>query len=496
MNVLLVYPEFPDTFWSYKHALTFIRKPANSPPLGLLTVAAMLPPPWQLRLADVNVRPLRAADLAWAECAFISAMGAQRASAEAIIARCKAAGLRVVAGGPLFTAQPDEFPDVDHLVLNEAEATLPPFLADLAAGTPQRRYTTTDYPDIERTPVPRWDLADLRSYSQMCVQYSRGCPYDCEFCDVTALFGHRPRTKTAAQMIAELDRLCALGWRGSVFFVDDNFIGHKKRLRSELLPALAAWRRGRRGLPFNTEVSINLADDEPLMRMMVAAGFTAVFVGIETPVEESLAECGKTQNLRRDLVADTRRIQHQGLEVQGGFILGFDSDPPGTVDRLVDYIQQTGIVTAMVGLLQAPPGTKLYERLRRAGRLLPTTSGDNVDGTTNIVPLPGRAPLADGYRDLLRRIYTPKAYYRRVRTYLRSYRRPQLKGRVDAGFLWEQGLAFVRSIVRLGIIGRERVQYWRLLGWTLLTRPRALPRAVTFAIFGYHYRKIVELHVG
>ncbi len=496
MNVLLIYPEFPDTFWSYKHALPFIRKPANSPPLGLLTVAAMLPPEWQLRLADVNVRPLRDADLAWADCAFISAMGAQRPSAEASIARCKATGLRVVAGGPLFTAQPDEFPDVDHLVLNEAEATLPPFLADLAAGTPQRRYTTTEYPDIERTPVPRWAVAALRCYSQMGVQYSRGCPYDCEFCDVTALFGHRPRTKTAAQIITELDALCALGWRGSVFFVDDNFIGHKKRLRSELLPALAAWRRGRRGLPFNTEVSINLADDEPLMRMMVAAGFTAVFVGIETPVEESLAECGKTQNLHRDLVADIRRIQRQGLEVQGGFILGFDSDPPSAVDRLVDYIQQTGIVTAMVGLLQAMPGTKLHERLRRAGRLLPGASGDNVDGTTNIVPLPGRAPLADGYRDLLRRIYSPEAYYRRVRTYLRTYRRPQLKGRVDAGFLWEQGLAFVRSIVRLGIIGRERAQYWRLLGWTLLTRPRALPRAVTFAIFGYHYRKIVELHVG
>lgn len=496
MNVLLIYPEFPDTFWSYKHALTFIRKPANSPPLGLLTVAAMLPPGWHVRLADVNVRPLRDADLAWADCAFISAMNAQRPSAEPIIARCTAAGLRVVAGGPLFTGQPDEFPGVDHLVLNEAEATLPPFLADLAAGTPQRRYTTTAYPDLERTPVPRWDLVDLRSYSQMNVQYSRGCPYDCEFCDVTALFGHRARTKTAAQMIAELDGLCALGWRGSVFFVDDNFIGPRKRLRSELLPALAAWRRGRRGLPFNTEVSINLADDEPLMRMMVAAGFTAVFVGIETPIEESLAECGKTQNLRRDLVADARRIQRQGLEVQGGFILGFDSDPPGAVDRLVEYIQQTGIVTAMVGLLQALPGTKLYERLRRAGRLLPTTSGDNVDGTTNIVPLPGRAPLANAYRDLLRRIYTPEAYYRRVRTYLRTYRRPQLKGRVDAGFLWEQGLAFVRSIVRLGIIGRERAQYWRLLGWTLLTRPRALPRAVTFAIFGYHYRKIVELHVG
>ena len=496
MNVLLVYPEFPDTFWSFKHALKFVRKPANSPPLGLLTVAAMLPPEWRARLVDLNVRPLRDADLAWADCAFLSAMGVQRTSACAIIARCKAAGVRVVAGGPLFTAEHEQFDEVDHFVLNEAEATLPAFLRDLAAGTPRRIYSTTEFPDIEQSPAPRWELADLRSYSQMSVQYSRGCPYNCEFCDITALFGHRPRTKTAPQIIAELDRLVALGWRGPVFFVDDNLIGNKKRLRAELLPALIAWRKGKRGLLFNTEVSINLADDDGLMRSMVNAGFRAVFVGIETPVEESLAECAKKQNMHRDLVADTKRIQRAGLEVQGGFILGFDSDPPGAVDRIVEYIQQTGIVTAMVGLLQALPGTQLHERLKRAGRLIEGGSGDNVDGTTNIVPLPGHNPLQEGYRELLRRIYAPDAYYRRVRTFLREYRPPQLKGRVDFGFLWEQGGAFLQSVVRLGIVGKERVQYWKLFWWTLFVRPRHLPLAITFAIYGHHFRKICELHVG
>jgi len=496
MKTALVYPEFPDTFWSFKHALSFIHKPANSPPLGLLTVAAMLPSDWELRLVDLNVRPLADADLAWADIVLVSAMGVQRPSAEAAIARCKAAGVRVVAGGPLFTAQPEAFPDVDHLVLGEAEANLPAFLADLAAGRARRLYAPGPYPDIERSPAPRWDLADLRRYSQMSVQYSRGCPFDCEFCDITALFGHRPRTKSAPQMLAELDALCARGWRGPVFFVDDNFIGNKRRLKAELLPALTAWRGVRRGMPFNTEASVNLADDDDLMRMMVESGFRAVFVGIETPVAESLAECNKKQNLHRDLVADARRMQRAGLEVQGGFILGFDHDPPGAVDQLVDYVQRTGIVTAMVGLLQAMPGTKLHARLQREGRLNEHRTGDNVDGTTNIVPLLGSADaLRAAYRELLQRLYAPKPYYDRVRTFLRDYRPPRLKPRVDIGFLWEQGLAFVRSIVRLGIVGKERVQYWKLFWWTLFRRPRAMPYAITFAIYGYHFRMICELHV-
>lgn len=495
MKAVLVYPEFPDTFWSFKHALSFIRKPANSPPLGLLTVAALLPREWELRLVDLNVRPLTERDLAWADIALVSAMGVQRPSAEAVIARCRAAGLRVVAGGPLFTAQPEAFPQVDHLVLGEAEANLAAFLADLAAGRARHLYAPGAYPDIERSPAPRWDLADMRRYSQMSVQFSRGCPFDCEFCDITALFGHRPRTKGTPQMLAELDALCASGWRGHVFFVDDNFIGNTKRLKAELLPALTAWRRGRRGMPFNTEASINLADDDELMRMMVAAGFRTVFVGIETVHVESLAECNKKQNLDRDLVADTRRMQRAGLEVQGGFILGFDHDPPGAVEQMVEYVQRTGIVTAMVGLLQALPGTKLHTRLAREGRLNEERTGDNMDGSTNIVPLGSIEALRARYRDLLHRLYAPKPYYQRVRTFLRDYRPPRLKPRVDLAFAWEQGMAFARSVVRLGIVGRERVQYWKLLAWTVLRRPGALSRAVTFAIYGYHFRKICERHV-
>jgi len=496
VNVLLVYPEFPDTFWSFKHALTFIRKPASQPPLGLLTVAGMLPRDWALRLVDLNVRPLSDADLAWADCAFISAMAVQCASAEQIIARCSAAGVRTVAGGPLFTSQRDRFPAVDHLVLDEAEVTLPVFLEDLARGRPQRVYSRVEHPDLRGSPVPRWDLVDLDAYASMPVQFSRGCPYDCEFCDVTALFGHRPRVKSASQIVAELDGLYDLGWRGPVFFVDDNLIGNRKSLKTELLPALLEWKRSRRGMPFHTQASINLADDEGLMRMMARAGFGTVFVGIETPEEEGLVECSKKQNLHRDLVADVKRIQRAGIEVRGGFIIGFDSDSPGTIERLLTYVQQSGIVTAMVGLLQALPGTRLYDRMKRTGRLLEQGSGDNVDGTTNIVPAAGLDVLRAAYRDALERLYAPKAYYRRVRTFLREYRPPRLKLRLDLAFLWEQAAAFARAAFRLGIVGRGRIEYWKLLSWTLIRRPRAFSQAVTLAIYGYHFRTVCELHVA
>jgi radical SAM superfamily enzyme YgiQ (UPF0313 family) len=491
MNALLIYPEFPDTFWSFKHALKFIRKKASSPPLGLLTIAAMLPPEWDKRLVDANVRRLSQEDLAWADYAFVSAMTVQRSSAREIIDRCKAVGVRVVAGGPLFTIEPEQFTGVDHFVLNEAELTLPLFLQDLAQGCARGVYATSDFADIETTPIPDWSLVDLDSYATMSIQFSRGCPYNCEFCNVTALLGHLPRTKSAQQIIAELDRLYDLGWRGGVFFVDDNLIGNKKRLKSELLPALIEWRRGKAGFSFSTEVSINIADDEQLMQLMVAAGFDTVFIGIETPEEDSLAECNKKQNLNRDLVADVKRIQRAGLQVQGGFIVGFDSDSPGTFQRLVDFIQKSGIVTAMVGLLQAPPGTQLYARLLQAGRLLERMSGDNVDGTTNIIPAMNLDVLRNGYRNVMHYLYSPEAYYQRVRTFLREYRMPKLKAPLDFEYL----LAFFRSIYRLGIIGKERMQYWKLFFWTLFCKPRAFPLAITFAIYGYHFRRICELRV-
>jgi radical SAM superfamily enzyme YgiQ (UPF0313 family) len=497
MNVLLLYPEFPDTFWSFKHALKFVRKRASMPPLGLLTMAALLPQTWNLRLIDLNVTKLTERDLAWADQAFVSAMTVQRESARQMISRCKAAGLTVVAGGPLFTMESEQFPEVDHFVLNEAELTLPPFLADLAQGTswtprPRRIYTTEDYADIRQSPTPLWRLADRRRYASMGVQFSRGCPFNCDFCNVTSLLGHKPRTKSSSQILAELNGLYELGWRGRVFFVDDNLIGNKKYLKEELLPVLIEWRRGKSGMPFNTEASINLADDEELMRLMVAAGFDQVFVGIETPANEGLAECNKKQNVNRDLVADVKRLQQAGLEVQGGFIVGFDSDTADIFARQVEFIQRSGIVTAMVGMLQAPVGTKLYERLAGEGRLLGAASGDNVDGATNIVPLMSREALYEGYRSVLQHLYAPEHYYARVKTFLLEYRPPKITAPLDT----QQVLALFRSIVHLGIVGRERLEYWRLFLWTLFRRPDLFPLAITLAIYGYHFRQVCDLHIG
>jgi radical SAM superfamily enzyme YgiQ (UPF0313 family) len=491
MKALLIYPEFPDTFWSFRYALKFIRKKSSSPPLGLLTIAAMLPEDWQLRLVDTNNKGLSEDDLKWADVALVSAMVVQRNTAKKIIARCKNAGKMVVAGGPLFTCEPDTFPEVDHLILGEAEITLPPFLADLQNGCPQPRYQSDKYPDIRLSPVPKWDLVEMKRYDAMSIQFSRGCPYSCDFCNITALLGHKPRTKTKDQVLSELDGIYASGWRKNIFFVDDNFIGNKKQLKTEILPALIQWRKGKTGVPFQTEVSINLADDETLLNLMAEAGFTSVFVGIETPNLDSLTECSKVQNRNRDLVDSVKRIQRAGIEVMGGFIVGFDSDTPSIFQQQIDFIQKSGIVTAMVGLLQAPYGTRLYERMFREGRLLKQISGDNMDGSTNIIPKMGIEALRSGYRHLLEHIYSPEHYYERIKTFLQEYHPPKIRSPLEFQYI----MGFFRSILQIGIKGVERGHYWRLIFWTLFHKPRLFHLAVTFAIYGFHFRHVIQLHV-
>ncbi len=349
-KILLLYPEYPDTFWSFKHALKFVSKKAAFPPLGLLTVAAMLPAEWELKLVDMNTERLSDKDIKWADMVFVSAMVVQRDSAKSAIKRCKKLGATVVAGGPLFTTRHEDFPCVDHFVLDEAEVTLPPFLADLEKGCLQRMYSSKVRPDINTTPVPRWDLVEKKKYSSMVVQYSRGCPYDCEFCDIVVLNGHMPRTKGREQMLRELDALYQTGWRDSVFIVDDNFIGNKKKLKAEMLPAIIDWSQ-KRHFPFSflTQTSINLADDHELTDLMVKANFNMVFIGIESPNKDSLTECGKSQNSSRDLIESVKKLQNAGLEVQGGFIVGFDSDPQSIFQDVINFVQKSGVVTAMVG---------------------------------------------------------------------------------------------------------------------------------------------------
>ena len=409
MNILLVNPFFPDTFWGFRHALKFVSKKAAYPPLGLLTVGAMLPPLWKKKLVDMNVEVLRDNDLRWADYVFLGGMSVQQKSVREIIDRCKSMGKTIVGGGPLFTVHHKEYEDVDHLVLNEAELTLPRFIEDLGRGSPRHLYESDSWADVTTTPVPLWNLINSRVYGSLNLQYSRGCPYDCEFCDITVLYGRVPRTKTKDQLLAELEALYTFGWRGGVFFVDDNFIGNKNKLKKEILPAVIQWME-KRGHPFafNTEASVNLSDDEELMHLMSKAGFRTVFVGIESPHEESLAECKKIPNRNRDLIASVKKIQQHGFQVQGGFIVGFDSDPGSIFQKVIDFVQESGIVTAMVGLLNAPVGTRLYQRLLKEGRLLKAMTGDNTDFSMNFIPRMNREALLKGYRSLLEHIYSPK----------------------------------------------------------------------------------------
>ena len=492
MKILLVYPKYPDTFWSLKHALKFISKKASFPPLGLLTVASMVPEEWEKKLIDMNVSVLTEDDLMWADYVFISAMIVQKKSAMEVIRRCKKLRIKMVAGGPLFTTGYEEFEEIDHLILNEAESTLPSFLDDLKKGCTHHIYFSKEWPDISKTPLPQWELINMKKYASMCIQYSRGCPFNCEFCDIVVLNGHKPRTKSKDQILEELEVLYSQGWRSSVFFVDDNFIGNRKRLKTEILPFLINWMKQKK-YPFSffTEASINLSDDEELMRLMVKAGFKKVFVGIETPNEESLTECNKYLNKNRDLIACVKKIQSNGLEVQGGFIIGFDNDPPSIFERQISFIQKSGIVTAMVGLLNAPRGTRLYHRLKKEERLLNNPTGDNTDFSINFIPKMNIETLMNGYKKILNTIYSPKYYYQRVITFLKGYKPKPLKKKISFNFCDLK--AFLKSIWSLGIKGKERLHYWKLISWTLVRRPRFFHLAISFAIYGFHFRKIVGI---
>ncbi len=497
MNTLLVYPKCPNTFWSFKHALKFIFKEALHPPLGLLTVAAMLPKKWEKKLVDMNLEALTDKDIEWADYVLIGAMEIQKKSVTATIDRCKKMGKKIIAGGPLFTVEPELFVDVNHLVLNEAEVTLPLFLADLEKGKAKHIYTSNEFPSIEKTPIPLWNLLNMKKYVSMNVQYSRGCPFNCEFCDITSLYGHVSRTKSKNQLLSELNSLYSSGWRGNVFFVDDNFIGNKKKLKSNILPALIDWMKDKK-YPFNfsTEASVDISDDEILMNMMVNAGFDGVFVGIETPNEESLAECNKPQNRNRDLVACVNKIQKFGLEVHAGFIVGFDNDSSSIFEKQIEFIQKSRIITAMVGILNAPRGTKLYKRIEMEGRLLKEISGTNIDSSTNIIPKMGMEKLVNGYRRIIKGTYSAKPYYERVKEYIRKDR-PQIKRtyRLHFGhFRYHFGYigAIFNSIWVLGIKDKERTHYWKLLSWTLFKRPLRLHTAIAYAIYGFHFRKVYE----
>ncbi|MCU0961120.1 MAG: B12-binding domain-containing radical SAM protein [Pirellulaceae bacterium] len=489
MKILLVSPPAPDTFWSFKHVLRFVSKRAAFPPLGLLTVAAMLPDDWQLRLVDLNVRRLSDRDVRWADCVMLSAMIVHKEFVGSIVQRCHRLGKPVIAGGPLFTTGHADFPEIDHFVLGEAEELMPQLVADMRRGVPQRTYAASRRPDLARVPCPRWDLIDLRDYVTMSVQFSRGCPFDCEFCDIVVMNGHVPRTKAPAQLVGELEQLRLRGWRDMVFVVDDNFIGNQRRAK-ELLREIIAWReRTGTKMGFLTEASADLADEPELCDLMVRAGFKKVFVGFETPATESLRECGKLQNCRRDLTSSVQILQQAGFDVMGGFIVGFDHDPSDVFQRQFDFIQRSGVVTAMVGLLTALPETRLYRRLMQEGRLETASTGNNTEAALNFRPVLSREYLIQGYRDLMRKLYEPRHYYSRIRTFL-DHKRPDVsRGRLSRADLQ----AFLKSLWLLGVWYSGRAAYWRFCIGTLLRRPRQFHHALELAILGHHFRRVARL---
>ena len=490
MNILLVYPQSPSTFWSFRNAVKFISKKSAEPPLGLITVAAMLPATWDKKLIDMNIRPLKDEHILWADFVFLTGMTIHKESFKKVLRRCNALNRKVVAGGPMVSFDYKEFPEVDHFVLNEAEITLPRFLEDLEKGRARQIYSSKKFPDICRTPVPLWNLLEKDKYSSMSIQYSRGCPHNCEFCSITVLNGHKPRTKSSAQFLAELEALYMSGWRDGVFIVDDNFIGNKKKLKNDFLPALIEWSKAHDyPFEFTTEVSINLADDARLMSLMSLAGFNHTFVGIETTHSASLAECGKKQNIERDLLSSVRKLHQAGLRVSGGFILGFDHDPPSIFKDMTAFIQNSGVVTAMVGLLNAPSGTPLWQRLKKEKRLLNEMSGDNLDGSINFVPIMNYHNLIAGYKEVLTTIYSQKVYYERVKTFLKEYRPSALK----SNRVCLQGIkALFKSIWILGFLEKGKRYYWKLFFYSLLRQTKKFPLAVEMAIYGFHFRQIIK----
>jgi radical SAM superfamily enzyme YgiQ (UPF0313 family) len=435
----------------------------------------------------MNITKLKDKDIEWADMVFISAMEVQKESVRDVVERCHTYEKKIVAGGPLFTTQPYSIKGIDHLVLDEGEITLPTFLADLSSGKLKSVYSSKRRPDISSMPLPSWSLIDQKYYATMLLQYSRGCPFNCEFCDISFLNGRIPRTKSPDQMIRELQNLHDTNWRGTVFFVDDNFIGNRKEVK-RMLPRLIEWQKAHKyPFTFLTEASVDLSDDSELLELMSKANFSKVFLGIETPNVESLKECNKHQNVSRDLAISVKTIQKYGMEVMGGFIVGFDNDPESIFQNQIDFIQSTGIVTAMVGLLNAIPETPLWERLKREGRLHGDSTGSNTDGTINFIPKMDLNKLMTGYRRIISTIYSHREYYKRIDTFLKNYN-PGIGRRVKFVDL----KAFLRSLWRIGIFSGARFHYWKLVVKTLAIRRRSFPRAIEMAIIGLHFQKVAK----
>ena len=495
-NALLIYPKNPPTHWGHEYALDILGIRSAFPPLGLLTVAAMFPPKYDLRVVDLNVTSLEDADLEWADLAFTSSMIPQRPSLNQVIQRCNLVGVPVIAGGPHPTTFHEEIEGVAHFVLDEVEETFQTFLHDLENGTAKRIYRAPRKPDITLTPLPRFDLINTSDYFSMCLQFSRGCPFDCEFCDITKLYGRVSRTKSPEQMIAEFDHLFNLGWRGPLFLVDDNFIGNKREV-SKLLPVVAEWQQ-ERGHPYalTTEASVNLVRMNELMDTMVSAGFDSVFIGIETPNPKALKKMKKPQNINmRDenyLFKSVRKIQQKGMQVRGGFILGLDEDDDNAFDAQIEFIQEAGIPLALVGLLTALKGTNLWARLERENRLLDTSIA--ISSTSlNFKPQMDPKTLVEGYLRVLTSIYdsTLENYFDRCLTLLKNLNPlPHIHKPVSQHILYVGIMA-----MRQNLTSQQLPAFSRYIAKVSKDHPRLLPLAISLAGTGYHCAKLARQQV-
>ena len=492
-NTLLIYPRHPPTYWGNNFALDLLGIRAAFPPLGLLTVAAMFPPEYDLRLVDLNVNALEDSDLDWADVAFTSSMIVQRPSLDQIIKRCNDAHVPVIAGGPHPTTFHEEMEGVAHFVLDEVEETFPDFLHDLESGIAKRIYRAPRKPDITLTPLPRFDLINMKDYYSMCLQFSRGCPFDCEFCDITKLYGRVSRTKSPEQMVAEFDHLFELGWRGPLFLVDDNFIGNKREV-TRLLPVVAEWQQ-ERGHPYSlsTEASVNLVRMNDLMDIMIAAGFDTVFLGIETPNPKALEKMKKPQNINmRDdnyLFKSVRKIQQKGMQVQGGFILGLDEDDESAFDAQIEFIQETGIPIALVGLLTALKGTNLWTRLEREDRLLDMPIEINAT-SLNFKPEMDPETLVEGYLRVIGTIYdsTLENYFDRCLTLLENLNPvPHLHKPVSQHALYA-GIMGIRQ----RLTPHQLPAFSRYIGKVSKNHRRLLPLAIRLAATGHHCEKFTR----
>ena len=521
-NILMVYPKFPPTYWGSQYYLPLIGKKAAMPPLGLITIAAMTPDHYTIKVVDLNCEPLSEETLEWADMVCFSAMLTQKSSLLEAAQRCRAAGKLVLIGGPYPTACPEECsPYCDVLILNEGEFTWRSFLKDIAEGSYEAIYTTEEKPDVTQTPAPRFELLNIDDYAIIPIQFSRGCPFLCDFCDIIVMFGRRPRTKTPEQVLRELDAVRDTGFRGTVFIVDDNFIGNKKEAK-KLLGAITDWNT-ERGYPFfyGTEVTANVAEDPELLEALPKANFIWVFMGIETPSVEGLKESRKIQNIKGSLADRIKVVEEAGLLIYGSFIIGFDSDTEEIFQSQIDFITEAAIPNASIGPLMALPGTPLFKRMKKTGRLIEEATGDEertiASGYSNIVTRIPRKRLLEGHLEILTTIYTPKAYFERATELLCRLPHPaSLTGRIKKFLLLNfSGVRNIASKISTrqtsmrsmrGRLGTQLKHYREIpsvyrkaslrFAWDVIKRcPDQFPFVIHYITLGYHYYRFTFDHV-